>query len=278
MRTKLALGAGVMGGVENKLELIRDAGFDGVFFGWGYNESKDAGEKVRRARGCGLEVGSLHAPFGRCDKLWECSDEADSVTDELLECLRDCARCEVPVMVSHVIIGFDRHTPTSDGLYNFERLVREAEDLGVKIAFENTEGAEYLEAVMRHFKGSDAVGFCLDTGHEMCYNPGVDMLKLYGERLAYTHINDNLGVCGEGITWIDDLHLLPFDGKCDFSSLAARLAACGYNGTLTFELSRKSKPGRNENDRYSEMSPEEYLAEAYARAARVAALCEAARG
>lgn len=143
-------------------------------------------------------------------------------------------------MVSHVMIGFDKHTPTETGLGNFERIVSEADKLGVKIAFENTEGEEYLAAVMEHFKDCDTVGFCLDTGHEICYNPGSDMLSLYGDRLIHTHINDNLGVCGDEITYLDDLHLLPFDGVCDFDGVAGRLVRCGYDGTLTFELKQKA--------------------------------------
>lgn len=51
----------------------------------------------------------------------------------------------------------------------------------------------------------DNVGFCLDAGHEMCYNHSADMLSLYGDRLIATHINDNLGIRDYGgkTTWID---------------------------------------------------------------------------
>ena len=47
---------------------------------------------------------------------------------------------------------------------------------------------------------------------------------------------------------------------------------CGYNDILTFELTTGSKPGRHENDKYAKMGTDEYLAEAYARACRVAVL------
>ena len=152
--------------------------------------------------------------------------------------------------------------------------VHEAENLGVKVAFENTEGEEYLAAVMERFKNSPAVGFCWDTGHEMCYNHSKDMLSLYGDKLIATHINDNLGICDPcgSITWFDDLHLLPFDGIADWQGIAGRLNKCGYNGILTFELNRCSKPNRHENDFYSDMSIEKYLTHAFMRACRVAAL------
>ena len=100
------------------------------------------------------------------------------------------------------------------------------------------------------------------------------MLKRYGDRILCTHINDNLGVKdfdGE-ITCQDDLHLLPFDGIINWQQCASELAECGFSGYLTFELLTKSKAGRHENDKYDKLPFEEYLAEAYARAARVATL------
>ena len=105
----------------------------------------------------------------------------------------------------------------------------------MKIAFENTEGEEYLTALMNAFKNDPSVGFCWDTGHEMCYNHSKDMLSLYGDKLICTHLNDNLGIRNyEGkITYLDDLHLLPFDGIADWDNLAARLKAHNYHDTLT---------------------------------------------
>lgn len=100
------------------------------------------------------------------------------------------------------------------------------------------------------------------------------MLALYGDRLLCTHLNDNLGIRDfEGqITYIDDLHLLPFDGVGDWQNIADRLNRHHFNDLLTFELTRKSKPGRCENDVYAHMEPLEYLTQAYMRACRVATL------
>ena len=70
------------------------------------------------------------------------------------------------------------HTQYSilDGQASIIGLLERAKELGVNIAFENTEGEPFLEAVMSAFKDYENVGFCLDTGHEMCYNDGKDML------------------------------------------------------------------------------------------------------
>ena len=76
-------------------------------------------------------------------------------------------------------------------------------------------------------------------------------------------------------TWIDDLHLLPFDGICDWQFAAERLR--DFNGPLMFELTTQSKPGRHDNDKYARISAVAYIAEAYGRACRFASLVEKAR-
>ena len=74
------------------------------------------------------------------------------------------------------------------------------------------------------------------------------------------------------IFWTDDLHLLPFDGIIDWKKAMERLNKCGYNDILTFELSKKSKPNRHENDKYFKMTIEEYISECYVRACKIAYL------
>lgn len=76
------------------------------------------------------------------------------------------------------------------------------------------------------------------------------------------------------MVWTDDLHLLPFYGVDNWEYNMKRISKCGYDGILTFELTRESKPNRHENDRYMNMSIEEYLSEAFQRAYQVASIFE----
>ena len=55
--------------------------------------------------------------------------------------------------------------------------MEKAKEYGIRIAFENTEGEEFLFALMEYFKDDAAVGFCWDSGHEMCYSYGKDLLS-----------------------------------------------------------------------------------------------------
>lgn len=258
--------------LTEQLALVQQAGFDAYFFEW--SREQDNAAIVAEGERLGMTLQSIHAPFTLVKHLWgEDEAAAREALNEQLECLRDCAKFGAPIMVAHVFIGFKDHTPTQVGIERYGVLVQEAEKLGVKLAFENTEGEEYLEALMHAFRTSPAVGFCWDSGHEMCYNHSKDMLALYGDKLLCTHLNDNLGIKdfnGE-ITYLDDLHLLPFDGIADWDDIALRLDRCNFKGIMTFELTVSSKKERHDNDCYKAMPVTDYLAECFKRACRVAA-------
>ncbi|MCQ2426642.1 MAG: sugar phosphate isomerase/epimerase [Lachnospiraceae bacterium] len=267
---KLCLGLnGKLGTPEEQLRLMAETGFDAYFDG-GNDLSRLQSAKEEADR-LGLVHRSLHAPFGKAAAMWHGNkEESEAAVKELLTSLDCAARTGAPTVVVHAFIGFDTHDPNAQGIETYGRVVRRAEELGLKLALENTEGEEYLASLMNAFRGEKQVGFCLDTGHEMCYNEGRDLLALYGSRLIATHLNDNLGVGKPGhITWLDDLHLLPFDGIADWEKIVSRLKNSTCPEYLTFELNTASKPGRHENDVYAAMAPRDYLSLVYERACRV---------
>ncbi|MDY3928500.1 MAG: sugar phosphate isomerase/epimerase family protein [Clostridia bacterium] len=254
------------------VKMLGEIGFDAVSPEW--KENEDLSEIISTARENGMEIQSLHAPFTKAANMWS-SDEkvSKAVKDELFKALEDCRHFNIPVMVVHTWIGFDyEFGEVKYGFENYGDIVERADEYGVKIAFENTEGEEYLFALMEYFKENDTVGFCWDSGHEMCYNYSKDFIEKFGNKLLITHLNDNLGIKSfEGkITWIDDLHLLPYDGIADWDFNIARLKKAKHLDILNFELNIHSKPGRHENDIYAQMNLEQYFTEAYKRACRIA--------
>lgn len=256
--------------VEESIIAIARVGFDGFFSTW--QKGCPVGHWAAVARENGLAFQSIHAPIQGSAEIWEPNGEV--VLDTLLSCLDDCRKYQVPIMIVHVFQGFDvEESPNDLGLKRFEQLLKEAERVHVKIAFENTEGEKYLEAVMRCLGQYSSLGFCWDSGHESCYNRGRDMLALYGDKLVATHINDNLGVTGEKICWEDDAHLLPFDGVIDWNNAAQRLKKCPSTNFLTLELKCKNNLNlKYQLDHYQKMSYDSYLVQAYERAKRLEAL------
>ena len=258
--------------INEVLQIVKNVGFDAISPAWKSSEALI--ESVEIARRLGLEIQSLHAPFTRAVNMWSReSDVCDPVKCELLKVIDSCSELKIPVLVVHVWIGFD-YKFEKEALYyeSFDEIVSYAKKKGVKIAFENTEGEEYLYALMEHFVDNDTVGFCWDSGHEMCYNRSDDLLARFGDRLIMTHLNDNLGISRfDGkIFWTDDLHLLPFDGIADWNYNVVRLQKSRYMPILNFELVIQSKPHRHENDIYMQMPLEVYFTEAYKRACKIA--------
>lgn len=263
------------GPFEDTLATAADVGWNGFFVCW--RPGDDLRPLADRARALGMLHQSVHAPWGKAADLWGADEEkGEAAVAELVACLEAAAAAGASFVVVHAWIGFVPTAPTEVGLRRFGRVVDEAKRLGLRIAIENTEGEEHLDALLAEFRREPIVGFCWDTGHELCYNRGRDLMAAFGDRLLGTHINDNLGITDPAgpTTWLDDLHLLPFDGIADWPGIACRLARSGFEGPLTFELNRESKPGRHENDAYGAMQLRDYFAEALARARRVAALMD----
>ena len=192
---KLALATSKSFGLpyDEQVVKIHEAGFDGFFTEWG--SDIDCGACKNTGDSLGMIYQSIHAPFKNAKRMWHgTNEEADFAVKELINCVEDCAKLNVPLTVIHAFIGFEDHSPNEFGIENYCKVVKRANELGINIAFENTEGEEYLTALMDAFKAEKNVGFCWDTGHEMCYNHSKDMMALYGDRIFGTHINDNLGI------------------------------------------------------------------------------------
>lgn len=258
-----------------RLAMIRKAGFDAVFTGWW--DGCPVTEWADQIAQAGLIYQSIHAPFGKVEGIGKVSDlwkdagkAGEAYTDLLIRCVEDAARVSVPLVIIHPYIGFDTPQPGELGLSRYARLIEAAEKNGVRLGFENVEGIACLDAIMARFADREAVGFCWDTGHEMCYNFSQDVMAKYGKRLYGTHFNDNLGMEDpNNVTWLDDLHLLPFDGIADWKGIMGRIERDGYEGILTFELTIHNKPGKHTHDEYAKWEPEQFFAEAYARAQKI---------
>ena len=248
--------------MEEELDAIREAGFDGIFPIWATPGTLGKLKKAADERG--LTFQSLHSRYQNCDAMW---DEHRAKTELLYQmaCLEECADLGVDLLVCHVWIGFDPVTPTDTGIRSFEKLLNEAEKRHIRIALENTEGENCLQYLRDHLWQHPAVGFCWDSGHEQCYNERQDMLAKYGDKLLGTHLNDNYGRTTDTVYWWDDTHLLPGDGVLTLPDIASRLGRCPELPWLTTELTRAEKPNRHTGENYRAMTVREYYRAAWER-------------
>ncbi len=252
------------------VEKIARAGFDGCF--WVAEKETQLQSVVRAVRAAGMQMQFIHAPVRGVDRMW--MEDGDAQLQSLTEWMQQCADAGVPYMVCHVWTKFASVEPGNPGIERFGTLLSRAEQLGIKIAFENAEVGKFLLAVRQQLWDSPAAGFCFDTGHEQCYSDGEDQLALFGDKLLCTHLNDNLGRTGPAVTPDDDAHMMPFDGIVDWAGVAARLKKCHFEDFLTFELKMQNKPGRHTHDRYEALSSEQILKLAMEKALQFERLME----
>ena len=251
------------------LGILKNLGLDAVSPLWPKDNSLES--LVNTANSYGLALQSLHGPFRGLPGMWSSDEDlCGIIRQDLLKSVDDCARYDIPMLVVHSWGGID-YTFRKEDLYfgNFDALLDCACAKGVKIAFENLEGPEFLEELMTRYDIPD-VGLCWDSGHEICYTPHLDVLAKYGDRLMMTHLNDNYGITDPSgkLQGTDDLHLIPYHGIANWEETVRRLKAVRPQEILNFELKIRPKGDRCKTDLYSKIPLEDYFTEAFQNAQR----------
>lgn len=270
---KVKYGTNLFGGFgisdTEQLPIIKETGFDAFFTGWSRADRSAPLRLAEAGSKAGLFYETVHAPFGRMNSMWLDGGEGDDWRDMMIECVDDTAAAGVGIMVTHVTVAAVAPPPSEIGRTRFLKLAEHAAKRGVKIALENLEIPEHLAYLFEKLDGLDNIGFCWDTGHNLCYTPETDMMELYGDKLICLHINDNNGIKTPGvITWHDDSHFMPFDGRVDWQGVANRLDAAGWQGFMTQEMSR-GKDGCEKIEAYSNMTLREYLEKSLGRLQKI---------
>ncbi|MEE9257547.1 MAG: sugar phosphate isomerase/epimerase family protein [bacterium] len=194
-----------------------------------------------------LEPVSFHAPFyahlgeARAGKWLSL---ADSNAERRLEAINQTQTALIAMADLGARIGVLHPSApgeagaadTADGFrQSIERLIPTAEHLGVTLAIENIPaplgGAGEIEALVDRIN-HPCVRVCIDAGHALL-TEGEGAGEAFGRLAplaAAVHLHDNDGE--------SDAHLIPGEGKAPFSDLWRALDAAGYEGPLTYELSR----------------------------------------
>ena len=219
---------------EDRLDLIRGAGFDATGFWLGSEEELVAQGKTDllpdliRLRGLNLDY--VHAPDIGCNDMWSpLADQRNEWMRTYRSYIDLCARHSIPFLVIHISQskGEQPGGSTEEGIEALEGLVKVAEDSGVGIAIENTMQPALLDFVFSHIH-SDHLVFCYDTSHDFLYSPKPgELLERWGHRLMVTHLGDNDGLL--------DRHWLPGLGILDWKKIASWLNIKSYGGALSLE-------------------------------------------
>lgn len=120
---------------------------------------------------------------------------------------------------------------------------------GIRIAIENmicTPAKYQFEKLDKLFERYDLdyMGFCCDTGHAalVCPDDTLAFINRYKSRLIAMHLDDNhlidwsLSKDHDGAIQKSDLHLIPFEGACDWDGICKAIAESPYELPLTLEV------------------------------------------
>lgn len=262
-------------GICNTLALVKEAGFTHI------NWNADAGSSYWLAdpeieftqkiiADSGLRVHSVHASNGR-NPLTEINHNRgnplimESRKDfmsphewqrrsgvELIKNRVDLAKAlGSPNIVLHIAVTDEvfRSEAAEEAFLapiyaSFDDLKSYCAENNVQIAIETLFCAsaesflKLYERLFARYEGS-FLGLGYDCGHWELIDPGkTTVLDQFGDRLIATHIHDNFGV--------KDDHLLPFDGRMDWSLITNAIATTSYKTPLNFEtpMDRYGMPER----------------------------------
>jgi len=236
---------------EERIKLIKSAGFDSVMLWWGDDNVAINGLKINQpaiVASCGLAIENAHLPFSGINVLWEDTTDGDVYESNIKNAIKECSQYGIKTVIMHITNGFKLPNLSNIMLDRIRRIAVVAKEHNVKLALENLKVVPALDFILANIKDEN-VGFCYDSGHHNCFASDIDLLGKYGNRLFAIHLHDNFGET--------DMHMLPYDGNIDWEKVYDGIKKSNYHGALTLELeASKYHP-------YDDLSAEEYLAKAY---------------
>jgi sugar phosphate isomerase/epimerase len=111
---------------------------------------------------------------------------------------------------------------------------------GVRLALEvipnRLSTPEALVRLIEDELDTKDIGICLDYGHAFLGGDLADAIEVASGHLVTTHVHDNDGR--------EDSHLVPFEGRIDWSTAVMTTQKVGYEGVWLMELANTSSPDR----------------------------------
>lgn len=219
-----------------RAELIKNAGFDGVFIYSQYNPQAYI-ESILRS---GLEIETLHLPYkkfedGSCidsryvNNLWLDNSDSKLYLDMLYREIDFAAAYGIKIAVMHITGGSNPPAVSDAGLRFIEKTLNYCEQKKIVLCLENLRSLSHLSYVFSNLQ-SPFLKFCFDSGHAnyMTHNAMSFPWDEYGKYLYCLHLNDNDGT--------KDTHSIPFTGNIDWIKISKEIYSLNANCNLTLEV------------------------------------------
>lgn len=208
------------------INCIKQAGFKNVFIEW-YNDDFDLQKNIfDYVKEVGLNIIFAHLGYQNSNALWENGIEGDKEVQRYIEDIKICKANGIDLVIIHPTIGFYAPNPNNIGIKRIEQIVNYAEQLNVKVAFENVELSGYLEYIVDNINNEN-LGICFDSGHCNLFFDGEFDVDKFKNKVLAIHLHDNFK--------INDDHILPFDGTVDWNKVTSQIIDMNYDGYIVIE-------------------------------------------
>lgn len=240
------------------IKAIKEAGFKNVFIQW-YNKDwkYTQEEQLKYIKQLGLNIIFAHLGYKDINTIWEDGELEDYLVQKYKNDINICKENNIPMVVMHLTSHSSAPMYNEMGLDRIKKIVDYANELNIKVAFENTEIKGYLEYVLSNIKNEN-VGICYDSGHCHAHFNDDFNFELFKNRIFAVHLHDN--------DKSGDLHLLPFDGTINWNWVVKNLKDNNYNGPITLELCYSRD--------YLKLSPLEFYKKGYKIGEEIAKMFE----
>jgi len=200
---------------EERIKSIKQAGYDYVMLWWEdetYPLFIDRRNLIKIVNDYGLKIDNVHLPFDDTNILWSDDiNKRNKQRDKIISSMHEIKTCGGDTIVMHTDHGNNIKLNLRNGYDSFEKIIRTAEDIKLKIAFENIQMFEYTDFLLREFD-SDYAGFCYDSSHDFVNGQSCgEILKKWSHKLFAVHLSDNDGTC--------DRHWVPGKGHVNWNKI-----------------------------------------------------------
>ena len=233
---------------ENRRSMIAAGEVEFDFYG----QFTRVEEIMAYARKMGLNIIFAHLGYQRPQVIWNEGIAGDIEIERYMNDITVCKKNGIDLVIIHPTFQYEKQDLSEIGISRIKRLIKYAESIDVKVAYENVELNGYLEYIIENIN-SNNLGICFDCGHCHLFYEGKFDVNKFKNKVFAIHLHDNFK--------IKDNHNLPFDGTVDWKKTIKQIVDMNYDGYIVIESGY--------NNYYENLNLEEYYRLAYDKGIKI---------
>jgi sugar phosphate isomerase/epimerase len=201
------------------------------------NRAEEIAEMAARH---GLILWSIHLPFSQAIDISVLDDADRNAAIQLdLDILEAAARAGIRVAVVHPssepIFAPEREQRLENSRQSLRFLAEQAHNLNIRLAVEDlprTCLGNCSDEIELLLQDNPHLSVCFDTNH-LLFQDNVAFVEAIGSRIITLHVSD--------YDFIDERHLLPGEGKNNWTEIVDALERVDYAGPWMYEVGSRGK-------------------------------------